>query len=163
MLNVSVIGQDALIDRFTRMPENLHTALVKTMTSLSIKLWGLVQSKVQGPVLNKRSGNLLRSIHWDWVEDSPAAVVSKVFSDGSVKYAAVHEFGGLKSYVIEPVDAKALAFQIGGQLRFFKKVVHPPLKERSYMRSSLTDMAAEIKSRLNATITKTAQTGEVST
>lgn len=43
-----------------------------------------------------------------------------------VEYARIHELGGkTKPHVIEPRRAKVLAFKIGGEMRFAKRVNHP--------------------------------------
>ena len=74
-------------------------------------------------------------------------VVGKVASSGDVKYAGIHEFGGkTPAHDIYPDKAKALAFMIGGK-QVFAKVVHHPgsqMPERSFLRSSLSDMRQEI-------------------
>ena len=64
-----------------------------------------------------------------------------------IKYAAIHEYGGaIPPHQIVPDKAKALAFILGGKQAFAARVNLPAIAmpERSYMRSSLAEMADEI-------------------
>lgn len=160
MMNVTLVGDKELIARLDAMPERLRTALLQKVTFLALKLEAKVKrEKLSGQVLNKRSGNLMRSIQ-HLVESSTGAVVGKVYSAGDVKYAAIHEFGGqTKPHVIEAKNGKALAFTFGGKQAFFKRVNHPGSKipERSFLRSSLTEMRDEIVTGLERTVKETLQ------
>jgi phage gpG-like protein len=67
---------------------------------------------------------------------------------GDIKYAAIHEFGGtIPPHQIVPDKAKALAFLVGGKQAFAERVNLPAIvmPERSYLRSSLAEMADEIR------------------
>ena len=79
------------------------------------------------------------------------SVVASVGSVGDVKYAAIQEYGGKTgAHEILPSKAKALAFVVGGALRFARKVEHPGslIPERSYLRSSLDEMSGAIVAAL---------------
>ena len=81
---------------------------------------------------------------------SPVGVPS-----GDVKYAAIHEFGGtIPPHQIVPDKAKALAFAIGGKQVFAARVNLPAvtMPERSYLRSSLAEMAEAIRERLSEAV-----------
>jgi phage gpG-like protein len=68
-----------------------------------------------------------------------------------VKYAAIHEFGAvIPPHEIVPDKAKALAFLVGGKQAFAARVNLPAvtMPERSYMRSSLAEMADDIRDEL---------------
>jgi phage gpG-like protein len=115
----------------------------------------IVADKLQGQVLNHRTGALSRSIQH--VTDVQGDVATgRVFSSGDVKYAAIHEFGGrTPPHDIYPDKAQALAFMMGGE-QIFAKVVHHPgsqMPERSFMRSGLADMADEIVASLREAAT----------
>jgi phage gpG-like protein len=147
MLSITVIGDKELIARFSAMPSKLHAALLRKVYELALKLEAHVKNdKLSGQVLNHKSGNLWRSIQ-NHVTDGSTSVTGKVYSAGDVKYAAIHEFGGhIPSHVIEAKNAKSLAFVMGGQMRFFKQVNWPgaTMPERSFLRSSLSDMKDDI-------------------
>ena len=139
------------------MPGKLQAALLQKVSMLALKLEERVKRKLSGEVLNVKTGDLRRSIA-NKVEQSAHAVIGTVYSSGDVKYAAIHEFGGTtKAHVIEAVNAKALAFSMGGQQVFAKRVNHPGSKipERSFLRSSLADMRDEITEGLHRTVAET--------
>jgi phage gpG-like protein len=157
VLNVTLTGDRELIERLDSMPGKLQAALYQKVSLLALKLEAKVKKKLSGEVLNVRTGDLRRSIA-SKVEQSPHAVIGKVYSSGDVKYAAIHEFGGqTKAHVIEAVNGKALAFMAGGKQVFAKRVNHPGSKmpERSFLRSSLADMREEITQELHQTVVDT--------
>lgn len=147
LLNVTMVGDDALMARIQRWPAAVHDMLLRKITSLTLRLQTHVKAdKLSGQVLNRRTGALSRSIVQQ-VLDQGLVIYGRVFSSGDVKYAAIHEFGGkTRAHDIFPKKADALSFMMGGR-RVFAKVVHHPgsqMPERSFMRSSLADMAEEI-------------------
>jgi phage gpG-like protein len=130
-----------------RIPPEVATAVAAKVRALTVNLQHhIVADKLQGQVLNHRSGALGRSIQ-QVTETHGDVAEGRVFSAGDVKYAAIHEFGGkTPAHDIFPKKAEALAFMMGGE-QVFAKVVHHPgsvIPERSYMRSGLYDMAEEI-------------------
>lgn len=155
MLNVTLVGDRELIARLDAMPSRLQAALRRKVTELALKLEHKVKTgKLMGQVLNRRTGKLARSIQ-NKVEASSAGVIGKVYSSGDVKYAAIHEFGGkTPPHVIEPKKAQALAFVINGKQAFFRRVNHPGsnMPERSFLRSSLTEMRPAIVQGLHETV-----------
>jgi hypothetical protein len=74
-------------------------------------------------------------------------------------HAAIHEFGGvIPAHEILPDKAKALAFAAGGKQAFAARVNLPAITmpERSYMRSSLAEMADAIKDELTQSVAEIA-------
>lgn len=148
MLNVTIVGDREVITQLKAMPQNVTRELNREALYLADKLRNhIILHKLSGQVLNKRTGNLQRSIK-SKVETNPGvSVVGKAFSSGDVKYAGIHEFGGMtKAHIIEPKHARALAFEVGGKTIIRRRVNHPGSKmpERSFMRSSLTDLTPDI-------------------
>lgn len=132
--------------RLTAMPGRVRASLYRKATALAVQLANLVRQKLSGQVLNVRTGNLRASIFED-VQQTSTAVTGKVGSSGDVKYAGIHEYGGtIPAHEIVPNKAQALAFIWQGKQQFFKRVqipdVHMP--ERSYLRSSLSEMKQQI-------------------
>ena len=142
------------IVRFNAMTEKTRQAVRKEAISLRLDLEALVKQKLSGEVLNVVTGKLRRSIFGDEPENSATRIIERVASDASVKYGAIHEYGGKTSaHEIVAKNAKALAFPFAaakGGIGFFKRVNHPGsvMPERSFMRSSLTEMRQEILERL---------------
>jgi phage gpG-like protein len=154
MLNITLVGDRQLTARLGEMPDKVHRALLKKVTGLALKLEAKVKGKLSGEVLHVRTGALRRSI-FNAVTDEPTSVIAKVASSGDVKYAGAHEFGAhIPPHDIVPVKAQALAFMAGGKLVFAKRVHHPgaTIPERSFLRSSLTDMREEIVSGLKQAV-----------
>lgn len=146
MLTVTV-DDKKVIQQLEAMPAKLRDTLYKTVYTLALKLQKhIVANKLQGQVLNHRSGNLQRSIQNEVTQDN-RGVIGRVFSSGDVKYAAIHEFGGrIPARIIEPKNAEALRFMMNGKAVFAKRVNWPGanMPERSFMRSALRDMRPEI-------------------
>lgn len=151
LINITLQGDTELIARLEKMPVAVQAALRMKVYSLALKLEAWVKTrKLNGQVLNRITGRLARSIMHKMLI-SPTSVFAKIFSSGDVKYAGIHEFGGRTlPHVILPKKAKALAF--GG--KFFARVNHPGSKmpERSFLRSGLRDMSAEISLGMKAAV-----------
>jgi len=58
-------------------------------------------------------------------------------------HAAYVEFG-TKPHIIEPVNAKVLAFKVNGKMVFTKKVNHPGTQAIPFMRSALISKKREV-------------------
>lgn len=156
-MNVEIIGDTAIRARLDSMPVRLQDALRSKADFLAKYLQRyIVTQKLSGQVLNKRTGALQRSITQQ-VTASTDSVTGKVYSDGSVDYAGIHEYGGKTNpHVIEAKGGKALAFNWNGKAVFFRKVNHPGsnMPERSFMRSSLDDNRDYIIAELQRTVDK---------
>lgn len=153
MISVEV-DQSRIQARLGAMPEKVHGALVRKVTALRLQLEAKIKGKLSGEVLNVRTGALRRSIFSETLDES-TSVFGRAASSGDVKYAGIHEFGGkTPAHDIVPVKAQALAFMMGGKQVFAKTVHHPGsvMPERSFMRSSLGDMADEIVTGLKAAV-----------
>ena len=153
MFAVSLEGADALAARFEVMPAAVQAAVCAKAANLAERLRAhVVDDKLSGQVLRRKTGALAASIGADVTVDGDR-VVARVFSSGDVKYARIQEYGGrTPAHDIVPVKAKALAF-LGGTA--FARIVHHPgstIPERSYLRSSLADMAGVITAELKAAV-----------
>lgn len=167
MITVALVGKDKVVAQLRSIPPAVATQLLAKVWSIAIMLQSYIRSeKLSGQVLNVVSGALRRSINVDVKQDA-TQVLGRVFSSGDVKYAGIHEFGGTtKAHTIMPRKADALAFMINGKQVFARKVNHPGsvMPERSFMRSGLSDKAAEIAAQLKEGVTlglRVAQEGGV--
>jgi len=152
MLTLSL--RDGASAALAEMPERLRAALAEKANALATELQAKIQQKLAGEVLNTRSGALARSIVAT-IEDVSGNVAVSIASNGDVKYAAIHEFGGtIPPHEIVPDKAKALAFAVGGKEVFAARVNLPAvtMPERSYMRSSLAEMADAIGDKLTEAV-----------
>jgi phage gpG-like protein len=133
------------------MPDRLRAALAEKAGSLAAALEARVRQKLSGGVLHTRSGALARAIVAT-ITDTPESITFSVAVAGDIKYAAIHEFGGIiPPHEIVPDKAKALAFLVGGKQAFAERVNLPAITmpERSYLRSSLDEMADTIREELS--------------
>ncbi len=137
------------------MPERVRDALSAKANALAAELEAKVQQKLAGSVLNTRTGALAGSIVAS-IEELSATISVRIATSGDIKYAAIHEFGGMiPPHQIVPDKAKALAFLVGGKQVFAARVNLPAvtMPERSYLRASLAEMAGQIAEELTATVT----------
>ena len=135
------------------MPDRIRDALSSKATALAADLQAKIQQKLSGAVLSQKSGALAGSIAA--TVDNSSADVSVTVATGDIQYAAIHEFGGIiPPHEIVPDKAKALAFILGGKQAFAARVNLPAIAmpERSYMRSSLAEMADEIGEELGEVV-----------
>jgi phage gpG-like protein len=153
MLTLSVDGVDALRTRLDAYP----TAVASELAAKAQELAGALVDKVKyeklaGEALQSRSGALAASIAAE-ISGDGEDVAATVGSFGDVKYAAIQEYGGKTgAHEILPSKASVLAFVADGAIHFARRVEHPGslIPERSYLRSSLDQMSAEIVAALAA-------------
>ena len=149
MLQLSL--NDGASAALAALPERLRAALSDKTATLAAALQAKIQEKLSGDVLNQKSGALARSITTT-IDDSSTDVSVTLATSPDIKYAAIHEYGGMiPPHQIVPDKAKALAFLVGGKLAFAARVNLPAIAmpERSYMRASLAEIADEIEEDLS--------------
>ena len=155
MLTLELEGADALQARMSALPAQFIAALAAKASVLASALADKVKyDKLSGGALNARSGALRDSIV-SAVTVGPDGVSVSVGSAGDVKYAAIQEYGGkTAAHEILPDKAGVLAFVSGGVQRFARRVEHPGsvIPERSYLRSSLDEMAPDIIAALGEAV-----------
>lgn len=148
MIRASVNSAD--LSRFktkkNRMLESIRVRMNQLLIQLQAKIVG---EKLQGEVLQHRSGKLGKSIVLDPANGAVVigdqVVGSVIGATPPAGYGIVHEKGGINAYEIVPVSKKVMMFySAGGAKRFAKRVLHPPLKQRSFMASTLEEMRARI-------------------
>ena len=136
------------------MPARVHDELHRTVQRLVIKLLGIVQrEKLQGQVLGHRSGRLSRSIEQK-VTDEPDSIVGRVFSNATVKYAAIHEYGFNGPESVR-AHTRKITQAFGNPItprdvmvaQFTRNMKMP---ERSFLRSTLNENADMIIAALKA-------------
>lgn len=164
MLSVTLTGADELDAKLDGLPAAILPAIAARSAALADQLLTLVHAKLSGAVLQPRTGALAASIGVDGPRIEGDRVVTTLFSGGDLKYAAIQEYGGVTSpHDILPSRAKALAFLAGGAVVFARIVHHPGshIPARSYLRSSLAEMAAQIDAEMKSAVLDAvrAQTG----
>ncbi len=150
IINITAINLSEMAAFFDKMPDAVRRVLLLKMRQLVLELEARVKDKLSGKVLNVQTGALRRSIQNE-LKEARDYIEAQVYSAGDVKYAAIHEFGGItKPHIILPKAKKALKFIIGGKEIFSRMVRHKGsvMPERSYMRSSLREMAERVETLL---------------
>ena len=123
----------------------VHDELLKAITASATEVKEYIKNqKLSGQVLKSITGALKDSINSS-VTDHGSRITGSVYSDGSVPYASIHEYGG----DIYPTAAKFLQFMIEGKQIFTKYVLMP---ERSFMRSSLQDYRDRLITEMDAAV-----------
>lgn len=138
------------------MPERIRDALSEKAGALAAELQAKIQQKLSGGVLNQKSGALARSIVAT-IDDVSSDISVALAISADINYAAIHEYGGvIPPHEILPDKARALAFVVGGKQAFAARVNLPAIAmpERSYMRSSLAEMADEIAEGFSAAVAR---------
>jgi phage gpG-like protein len=152
MLQLSLV--DGASAALAGMPDRVRDTLSDKANALAAALQAKIQQKLSGTVLNQKSGALASSIVAT-VDDSSANVSATIATSPDIKYAAIQEYGGvIPPHEIVPDKARALAFAVGGKQVFAARVNLPAITmpERSYMRSSLAEMADEITDGLSEAV-----------
>ncbi|HEX3429543.1 MAG TPA: hypothetical protein VHT03_01545 [Rhizomicrobium sp.] len=139
----TTIDTAAAIAALARWGAGLRARLRDAFAQNAAALLAIVRAKLSGEVLEPRSGALRASIRAETGEDE-SGFAARVFSNGSVPYARIQEYGGrIAVPELAPINAQALAFAYGGRLVFAHRVrAHAvTIPERSYMRISLDEFA----------------------
>jgi phage gpG-like protein len=147
----SLSGTDELDRQLATLPAALMAKIDAKTRELAEALAVRVrEQKLSGQVLQTRSGALKASIVAEVANDGET-ITASVGSVGDIKYAAIQEYGGrTAAHDILPDKAQALAFIVGGGLRFARHVHHPgsTLPARGYLSSALAEQQAEIVAEL---------------
>lgn len=126
-------------------PQAVQDALLKRAKSFRDVFEARIQHKLQGQAFRGRSEGLANSIHCSIEDNGPQTSIS--LSSSGVFDPATEEFGGkMAAHEIVAENAKALAFKVGGDQVFRKRVEYPgsAVRPHSYLRSALAGMAGEI-------------------
>lgn len=146
-LSGEVIGSSQVIERLKQITPKVRTALQERVQRLTIQLQiHVVRDKLQGQVLNVRTGRLQRSINQAVTSD--ATSVTGIVST-AVKYARPHEYGfsgtvNVKEHLRTVTQAfgKELKEPVTSTVKAHTMKMNLP--ERSFLRSALADQRGEI-------------------
>lgn len=144
------------------LPRKEHAVFAAVEAALNAQLTAeqdvIVDDALAGGVLQRRSGKLAASVRL-----LEAAITGDTFS-GSIEaggadapYAAFQEFGTDRWYDIVPARRKALAWEGEDGTIFAKHVHHPPIRERSFLRSTHTQQRTQFANRLAQAVAEALQ------
>jgi phage gpG-like protein len=153
----TLTGADALERRLAELPADMQARLQSKARDLAAALAAKVRDeKLSGGSLQTKTGALKTSISAK-ISSQDGVLTATIGSFGDVKYAAIQEYGGRTSaHEIVPDKAQALAFLVGGSLRFFHRVQHPgsTIPKHAYLQSSLDEASDEIVAELTSVATE---------
>jgi phage gpG-like protein len=152
MITGQVTGSAQVIERLRSITPNIRSALEQKIQRLTIQLQRkVVADKLQGQVLNVKTGRLQRSINQAMVtsQDSVMGVVST-----NVVYAKPHEYGfhgtvTVKQHLRMITQAFGKELKEPVQVTVSAHTMTMNLPERSFLRSALADMRGEIQQGIN--------------
>jgi hypothetical protein len=147
-------SDEAAVENLRANSDKILAALMDELNSLMLQLQStIVGEKLHGQVLQQRTGKLAASIRVVPATLSGTELSASVEGGGGPAYYGKFLEYGTEPYDIVPVNAKALAFMMNGEMVFTRLVHHPGLPERSFMRSSLDEFQETIVQSLQATLT----------
>lgn len=153
------IDSEHVVARLREMGGAVRIALRRAVTEEAIRVEARVREKLAGEVLKERSHALHDSIHTT-IDDTATRVIAKVGTDR--EYAAIHEYGfqGVEQ-VREHTRRISVAFgrpidPVEVTVRAHARQMNMP--ERSFLRSTLTEMRPEIVARLEEAVAQAAAT-----
>lgn len=155
MIQIEMTGDDKVQAKFNASPDKIYDRLYATMTKLGLDLLGIVvNDKLSGQVLKRQTGRLAGAQTMNMSADGQNITTQVGFNKSAAPEGEWHEFGVAKFWLIEAKRAKALRFEWHGEIVFKKRVMHPPLPERSFLRSALKDIYPRVKPELTAAVSE---------
>ena len=162
MISVKIISTPEALVRLRERGPFIIQALTMKMNELMLRL----QAKVVGesiPTFFKAAPNIASTVQMIPAHVEGTKIIGAVQAGGpkttkitlksgaEVDYAAVQEYGVDHGWEILPFTKKALAFMLDGKQMIRRRVWHPPLEARPFMRSELQNMEGEIIAGLEST------------
>ena len=141
----TVVGAERVV---TSLGVTQPAAAVERVRNAVHRLGYLLEAKVKtdklnGGVLNRRSGRLARSINTQFTSSG----LSETASVGtSVLYGRIWELTGSREFVIVPKTKKALFWK--GAAHPVRSVLHPAQAPRPFLRPALDDMRPLIRTTI---------------
>lgn len=135
---ISILGRQQHMAKISDIVNRLAPALERAMKNEMVRVSDYVRSqKLSGQVLNRRSGDLSRSITGQASVTGTGTVTGTVGTKG-IPYAAIHEFGGSYWRVMDQAFGRPIV----------PRSVHWTVPERSYLRTSANENAERVSAAL---------------
>lgn len=138
MIEIEVVGADKVIARLAMLPGKVEAGAGRGLLRLGLKKRAV--EKVSGPVLRVRTGRGRASIYEE-LRAAPGEVALAVGTP--LPYMAAQERGVPHSWTIAASRARALSFDWQGRHWLLRSVMHGPLPARSFLASSLAELAPQ--------------------
>lgn len=149
------VRAEAFLAKISAAPEKFRQNMRRVVDRLSILVQTRTKEKLSGPVLHNRTGTLRRSINRVVLDDA-SGVVATVGTN--VRYAAVHEYGFDGEVTVRAHVRKVASRSVGkGKKQTVQGIAfvqqhqrHMVLPERSFLRSSVRELAPQIRADIKA-------------
>jgi hypothetical protein len=152
-IDYTIVGLQEAAERFEGGYYRMYTAAAREMRAQMLGLRNYaVTTTMHGQMINQRTGNLVRNVTSE-TEEQSTSIVGRVGipTANTAPYARIlHDGGTTRAHVIEAVNAKTLAFTMGGVTMFRRSVNHPGSKfpARPYLAVALEARSSEIRAGL---------------
>jgi phage gpG-like protein len=160
-LSAEITGSSQVVERIKQITPNVRTALQERVQRLIIALQiHVVSDKLQGQVLNVRTGKLQRSVSQAMVSGSPDEI--KGIVSASANYAAAHEYGFHGTVTVKE-HLRTIKEAFGKELKdpvTFTVHTHTAnmnIPEASFLRSALDDQRDSIKQGIQEAVNEGAR------
>jgi len=163
MLGMTIPEARAIVERLRGKSPAVAAAVMNRLNALLVEFQKyVVNEKLSGQLLHRRSGALARSVVVIPAEikgteitggvtaGAAPAFYAKFFELPEVGGAAPVKGGGM--WAVNAVKKRALAFMVGGEKVFAKYVFHPPLAARPFLSQSAEESLPMIREQLQAAI-----------
>lgn len=149
-------GDYDLVLRLRALPGRIMEVLWIKLDALTNQTASdIVTEKLSGQVLHRRTGILSGSVHAIPTTIDGTTIRGGVeAAGGPAAYGKLHEMGLDRAWEVMSVKKKALAWAgADGKMAFARRVMHPPLPPRRFMKPT----AAELQEILNARLAERLQ------
>jgi hypothetical protein len=162
MIGGTLVGDRALVAKITAYGPEAKADMDRTVDMLGLMLQGNVQRDyLTGQVLKVRTGRGRASIsrgqpdtrsHFEETPITSTAVVGT-----NVDYMRGWELDGFRAHTVVPIRAKALRFEIDGQVFFRKRANIPAQGPRPYLKPALLAFKSYAIEAMRASLQRTAE------
>lgn len=150
MVEVRVVNAEMIAIRLTKKEAKAKDALRRGILRALVDTTRYIKEDLlSGQVLKNQTGNLRRAVFFKMSGDEGRIAVGK-----EAPYGKLHEYGVDHSWEIRPRRRKALSFEVNGERVFARRVTHPGLKERSFMRRAIRDRRETIVAMIREEIAR---------
>lgn len=155
-ISSEVVGIQEVMVRLQTLPGVVRDSIAAAVYGQALRVERIIKTeKLLGDPVQRRTGRLQRSVHTE-MNDDATSVTAVVGSD--VEYAKYIE-DGTRPHEIVAMNAKALAFALGGVMVFRKRVQHPGTPAYKVFSGTLAEEASTIRNAIE-TAAKKAVTNE---
>ena len=154
-MSASLIGADVFALNLKEMPKVLRAHILAVLEEEAARLADIVKNeKLEGGVLNRRTGQLQKSIHFGVETEGDVDIGYIGANTDEAKYAAYHEYGFTGTEQVRE-HVRRISEAFGKPLKtprdvlvaaHQRKVKYPA---RSYLRSTLAENIDRIEGRLH--------------